>query len=161
MGLPGAGKSTAIRTRFEQERAQLAGVDVCWIDSDVFKQRHPDYDPENPGALHEWSVQESLKAFAAALVAPSPIVVVVDGTGAAAAFTDRIREAKAAGFTVELFVVDTPVTVCAKRLEARVRRVPYSLLEAKRAGIAANFGPALSLADRLIRVNGVTGATIE
>lgn len=157
MGLPGSGKSTSIRRRFLAEGTQDSDEHLVWIDSDEFKKQHHAYSDADPGALHQWSVQQSLDAFWTAIKLHGNVAVVVDGTGASPEFTDRIREAKAAGFTIELFVVNATVAACLARLQARVRKVPACLLLEKLRGIERNYAAAVELADHLTVVDGETG----
>ena len=70
MGGPASGKSTVRRERFP-------GVQV--LDSDDFKQAHPDYDPKNPQVLHAWSAQELVQSLFRALAGDEDFVY--DGTG--------------------------------------------------------------------------------
>lgn len=129
MGLPGAGKS------YVAER-DYPGFEM--IDPDAYKAAHPDYDPKNPAALHEWSQIETERAFARAMAEGGRYVV--DGTGTnAEKMVRRIREARAAGFDVTLLYVTVSLATSLARNASRERVVPEHVIRSKAADIATAF----------------------
>lgn len=142
MGLPGAGKSTVIRKNKLAEGAQV-------IDPDAAKESHPDYDPKNPAALHEWSKKITDLAFAEALIAGEGFFV-IDGTGTnAEKMVRKIKEAQGAGFEVELLYVQVSLRASLARNAARARNVPEAIVREKSQDIATSFEIVSRYADTI------------
>ena len=140
MGLPAAGKSTAIRERGLTDTHTV-------IDCDLFKVDHPDYDPKNPGALHEWSADLAERQFLAA-VASGEGNWIVDGTGTnAERMIRKMTTAKAMGFTIRLLYVSVSLTTALRRNAARARTVPESVVRSKALDITTSFALVAPHAD--------------
>jgi predicted kinase len=132
MGLPGAGKSTVIRTNRLAEGAVV-------IDPDAAKEGHPDYDAKNPSALHQWSKDVTDKAFADALFAGQGLFV-IDGTGTnSEKMVRKVKQAQAAGFETELLYVQVSLKTSLARNAARARNVPEEVVREKSLDIATSF----------------------
>ena len=132
MGLPASGKSTTANAQYPK---------AFWLDPDAIKETHADYDPKNPAALHAWS-QEVIADMWADVVGGknSADVIIVDGTGTnAEKMTGRIEEAKAAGFTVELFLCSVSLETAKSRNANRARVVPADIIEEKAQTLNASF----------------------
>ncbi len=142
MGLPGAGKSTVIR---ENRLAEGAMV----IDPDAIKETHPDYDPKNPAALHDWSKRITDLAFSEALAAGEGFFV-IDGTGTnAEKMVRKIKEAQAAGFETVLLYVQVSLRTSLARNAARARNVPEEIVREKAQDIATSFEIVSRYADSI------------
>jgi len=146
MGLPGAGKSTVASKRYNIN-------ELAVVDPDIFKESHPDYDPKDPGALHEWSSKQAEHYFSALLFEGSEDIM-VDGTGTnAEKMIRRINQAKAAGYEVELLYVSVPLRVALERNANRERVVPESILREKALDISTAFEIVAPYADSVVVVN--------
>lgn len=146
MGLPGSGKSTTL--------ARLGLTDTHrTIDPDAHKQSHPDYDPKNPAALHAWSNEKAEAEFQGALTAGTGLWI-VDGTGTnAEKMIRRIRQAKAAGFTVRLVYVRVILQTALERNAARERTVPETVVREKALDITTAFALTKDEADTVVVVD--------
>ena len=143
MGGPAAGKST-VRARDY--------VGVPFVDADVIKSEHPDYDPSNPSVIHEWSSQEATRRFYALI--GSGYDVVFDGTGnTAEKYVSFILAAQACGYATEVCYVSTDLKTALARNTARVRRVPDDVVRDRYARIATSFEIVSRYADtvRVVR----------
>jgi predicted kinase len=124
-GLPAAGKSTC-----------TAGTFDSWhvIDPDAVKASHPDYDPKNPSALHEWSKQVTNADTRRRCAGRQSFVA--DGTGTKAApMLAHIARAKAEGFFVALVYVSCTLETSLRRNARRERVVPEEVIREKAAQI--------------------------
>ena len=141
MGLPAAGKSTWISANLSETHTI--------IDPDAVKETHPDYDPKNPQALHAWSKEITDRMFLDALTAGSGLFV-VDGTGTnSEKMIRRMKQARAAGFAVELVYVACSLETSLKRNAARARVVPPAILIEKAADISTSFEVVSPYADNV------------
>lgn len=140
MGLPAAGKSTAIRERGLTDSHTV-------IDCDLFKLDHPGYDPKDPGAIHEWSADQAERMFLRA-VASGEGNWIVDGTGTnAERMIRKMTTAKAMGFTITLLYVQVSLATALRRNAARKRNVPESVLRSKALDITTSFALVAPHAD--------------
>jgi predicted kinase len=129
MGLPGSGKSSTANKMFSGYK---------FIDPDLFKVEHPEYDPKNPGLVHEWSADQAEAAFEKALVTGGTFIV--DGTGVnAERMVRRIEAAQSAGFFVELLYVTVSLKTALARNESRERTVDPSIVISKARDIGTSF----------------------
>ena len=129
MGLPGAGKSHVLAER-------LPGVPV--IDPDAIKTGHPDYDPQDPAALHVWSKTVANRLFAEALAAGTDCVL--DGTGTnVEVLVANIRAAAEAGFETHLMFVTVSLETALRRNATRARTVPEQVIREKARTIYTAF----------------------
>jgi len=139
MGLPAAGKSTVAVERF--------GDTHTMIDPDAIKESHPDYNPARPQDLHQWSQEVAEQMFAAAVESGDGRWV-VDGTGTnAEKMVRRIKQSKAAGFTVRLVYVVCSLQTSIARNAARPRVVPVDVIIGKARDIATAFEIVAPFAD--------------
>lgn len=142
MGLPAAGKSTAIRDRGLTDTHTV-------IDCDLFKQEHPDYDPKDPGALHEWSTDEAERMFLHA-VSTGEGRWIIDGTGTnAERMIRKMTTAKALGFHITLLYVQVSLTTALRRNAARKRTVPEHIVRSKALDITTSFSLVAPHADKV------------
>ena len=142
MGGPGSGKS------FVRDR-DFAGLAV--VDCDSIKESHPDYDPKNPSALHEWSRIECVKAFFRALGGDDSFVY--DGTGTnAEKMVEWMLKAQEAGFKVQLVYVKCPLQTALRRNQQRDRTVPESIVREKHAVVETTFKILTGYADEVTEV---------
>lgn len=142
VGGPGAGKS------FVRDR-DFAGVKV--VDCDLIKESHPEYDPKNPSALHEWSRVECAKSFFLAIGGDDSFVY--DGTGTnAEKMVDWMLKAQEAGFSVQLVYVRCPIQTALRRNAERTRVVPESIVREKHASVETSFNILSGYADSITEV---------
>ena len=140
-GLPGSGKTTVASRRYDLTKMVV-------VDPDSFKEAHPDYDPKNPGVLHEWSSKKAEALFALSIAEGTPMLV--DGTGTnAEKMIRRINAAKAAGFEIELLYVKVPLRVALERNAARDRNVPEFIIREKALDIATSLELVAPHADKV------------
>ena len=97
------------------------------VDADAFKQAHPDYDAKNPSALHTWSSEQAMRAFFGKLAEGSDFIY--DGTGTSAAkYIQMMRQARSAGFQVEVVFVKVSLATSLRRNAERERNVPEAIV---------------------------------
>ena len=143
LGGPGAGKSYVRRRRF---------ADLLVLDCDKIKRGHPEYDPMFPGRLHEWSKQEVMGRFQAALAARQEFVY--DGTGSTAErYVAYMRMAQARGYKVTVCYVRVSLATALLRNATRERTVPESIVRDKHSLIATSYEIVSAIADEMIVVN--------
>lgn len=143
MGLPASGKTTFARANFST---------FAFCDSDEFKMVHPDYDPERPSELHEWSCTFEEALFLHSVVTNENWVI--DGTGTnSEKMVRRIKMAQANGFTAKLVYVTVSLATSLKRNAARERKVPEDVLTSKALDIATSFELVAPYADVVVVVD--------
>ena len=144
-GLPGSGKTTAIKKLYGLDNVELLDIDVEMIE-------HPAYDVDDRAAVYalpgayEWAdrkVGERLRRILGA-VSPPPLVV-LDGTGTKVARrVMRMNEARSAGFRTTLLYVKVGLATALQRNSGRKRVVPEDVmvgyLAKLEAAIAAERG---------------------
>lgn len=146
MGLPGSGKSHV------KSRRYLQHVGFVDIDPDEIKKRHPDYDPERPFVVHEWSKDIADRLFDDTLKTGDPFVL--DGTGTSAdRMARKMKEAREAGYRIFLVYVYTPIEISLWRNRNRKRFVPESVIMGKAVDISKSFAYLRGLADKTKVVN--------
>jgi predicted kinase len=115
------------------------------VDADAWKQRHPDYDPKNPGPVHEWSVAQALAECLEAIATGCPGFV-YDTTGGS---IDRVRKvteaAQAAGYTIVVVRVWTLRPVAWQRNAKRARTVGSEAFHRTHDKVARVWGQLRSL----------------
>ena len=129
MGGPGSGKSYVRESLYSEIEA---------IDSDAIKSAHPDYDPDNPSALHAWSSREANKRLHQAIDAGQDFVY--DGTGKAAEkYVQIIQAAHEAGYETLLVYVACNLSTALERNRNRDRKVPEDLVVEFHSRVATSF----------------------
>lgn len=142
MGLPGAGKSTAMA------RLGLTATHSV-IDPDLIKATMPGYDPKRPEIGHEESTLAAERMFLAA-VASGEGRWIVDGTGTnVEKMVRRIRQAQAMGFRCRLVFVRVSLATALARNAARERTVPASIVREKALDMATAFELVSGAADEI------------
>jgi predicted kinase len=141
MGGPGAGKGY-IRKRQHS--------DLPVLDCDEIKKSHPEYDPKNPMAIHEWSRQQLARRVFQQLGAGESFVY--DGTGSNAdKYVHLIEQAQEAGFETVLHYVEAPLNVALDRNSKRERTVDEAIVREKHSTISASFKIVKLFADKVIK----------
>jgi predicted kinase len=141
MGLPAAGKSTYIKQKFSLS-------DFKYIDADVIKASHPEYDPENPAPLHEWSKGIAEQLFRESIEQGDNIIL--DGTGTNPdKMVMRVHQLQAAGYEVTLVFVRCSLENSIKRNQLRDRTVPESLIRYKYQTILESFYTLSAIVDKV------------
>ncbi len=120
MGVPAAGKSTVADRMF--------GATHNFIDCDAIKQSHPDYDPENPQALHAWSKEIEAEMLTEAFSNPTDNIV-YDTTGTNyRRVLNYANRAVEAGYEISIVFVTVPESESLRRNSMRKRVVPEDVL---------------------------------
>lgn len=142
-GAPGSGKSFVL--------ANLHPT-LAVVDCDSYKETHPEYDPQNPGALHAWSSEQATREFFLRLGQDDDFVF--DGTGTdTAKLANFMKQAALAGFDTEVVFVKVTLATALRRNQERDRNVPDSLVREKFALISTSVEILSGYADRLTVVN--------
>ena len=143
MGSPGAGKSYTAKKLYPS---------IERLDCDEIKKQHPNYDPKNPGSVHDWSSVELSKQVAQAMLGDSSVIV--DGTGANSEKLVRwITEARANGFRTKLLFVTCSLKTALERNASRERSVPAWLVAEKFKDVAFSFQIVAPHADEVLTIN--------
>lgn len=117
-GLPCSGKSTWIKDNLKNFNNPII------ISADALKENHPEYNPENPENIHEWSVKEAEKIFYQAIDEDKQDII-FDGGGINNSYNLRLNNyAKNNKNHTEIICINTPAEVCLERNEKRTRKVP-------------------------------------
>ena len=147
MGLPGAGKSRVLKTKY------LGFVNsAVLIDPDEIKKEKADYNPKAPHVYHEWSKAEARKRMYQAIANDQDIVI--DGTGTnAEKMIKWIRDFQASGYEVEVVYVKVSVRTAIERNANRERVVPEYLIREKAETISVSFELISQVADVIKVVN--------
>ena len=139
-GLPGAGKTTWIKENLSA---------LPRISADFIKKTYDDYDPDNPGAVHERSVKDAEKLFYTNLEESEDFSF--DGGGISNSYSTRlITAAKKAGWKVVLVHIDTPLAVCLERNRERARTVPEEALVDKAVKLTRCLAKLSLLVDEVV-----------
>ena len=130
MGLPASGKSTTAKS--------IYGSTHQFIDPDLIKESHPDYNPAEAYKIHDWSKVEEEKQWQAALTTDG--LFVIDGTGVnAEKMVRRIKQAQALGFETKLMYVTCSLETSIRRALKRVRQVPLEMIREKALNIQTAY----------------------
>lgn len=130
MGLPASGKSTTAKN--------LYGSTHTFIDPDLIKESHPDYNPAEAYKVHEWSKMEEEKMWMQALIDGGEYCV--DGTGTnSEKMVRRINQAKVLGFETKLLYVTCTLETSIRRALKRTRQVPIEMIQEKALNISTSF----------------------
>ncbi len=130
MGLPASGKSTTAKN--------LYGSTHSFIDPDLIKESHPDYNPAEAYKIHDWSKNEEEKMWMSALISDGQFVI--DGTGTnAEKMVRRINQAQTMGFDTKLLYVTCTLETSIRRALKRTRQVPLEMIREKALNIQTAF----------------------
>ena len=129
MGGPGSGKSYV--------RKQVC-PELPVVDCDEIKKTHPDYDPKNPGLVHQWSSRLADAQSQQNLI--DGVSFVMDGTGRnSEKYVRMIREAHEKGYRTRLLYVACSVRTALERNAKRERTVPEDMLLESHAMVTTSF----------------------
>lgn len=156
VGAMGAGKS------WYRTKKYLQYMRFKLIDSDEVKKRHPDYDPERPHILHEWSKEVSDAEFESVISDGTGDPVVVDGTGRDAdRIARKIAMAKENGYKTFLVYVWVPLEVSIWRNRNRERFVPEKKAVAIYDEIESSFSRLKGMVDKYRVVPNFTSEDLK
>jgi SPP1 gp7 family putative phage head morphogenesis protein len=117
-GGPASGKSTSGVDKWEDPHVK--------IDVDSIKAQLPEYDPKNPGFVHEESSYIGKEVMARAFAGNQNILLDGTGNGNPASLGGKIDTARAYGYTVEGRYLTVPTEQAVKQDAARARSVGES-----------------------------------
>ena len=144
IGLPGSGKSTFIRNNISNKKYQI-------VDADKIKRTHPDYDVNNPEAVHQWSVK--LAELQMNQLANDGVNICMDSGGVNNSYQIRIiNMLKSKGYKVQLIYMDTPLEVCIERNSKRERKVPEHVIREKSEKLPECLSKQIDLVDTFIHI---------
>jgi len=147
MGLPAAGKSFILNRDFADFLEKAVHVDP-----DEIKKEHPDYDPDNPQEVHEWSKKKARKKMNIARAEGKDIVV--DGTGTnLEKMLTWVREFQIDGYIVELVYVKVTLNTSLERNRKRDRTVPEHIVREKAEYVTTSFDVLSGEVDEVTVIN--------
>ena len=127
----------------------LNHLDFKSIDPDEIKEKNPDYDPEQPFKLHQWSKAISESQYKKIVTDGQGTPVVVDGTGRNWTSIERkMNLAKDNGYRTYLVYVYVPFEVSIFRNRNRPRFVPEDVILEQANNITDSFRYLKSDADK-------------
>lgn len=142
-GGPGAGKSTTAGQLGVPPPPSKGGT-AAWADPDAMKASLPEYDPKDPGPVHEESSYLAKEYTKRALALRANVVV--DGVGDnPASVGAKVATARAAGYRTRAAYTTTDVDMAQARNLKRERSVPPTLLAAKHAKVSKVFDEVANL----------------
>lgn len=160
IGLPGSGKTTLIENNKWHKCHSHNGclVDQSVVSADQIKEMHPNYDPNNPEILHQWSVEQAEARFKQLVVENLSTdhydTIVFDSGGINNNYSRRIMQfTKEKGYSIELHILDTPAHICLERINKRERKVPHEDVISKSFKMKQCIIEQSSLADKVIYHN--------
>lgn len=134
IGPAGSGKTFVRNMRYVRH------LDFKVIDPDAVKAAHPDYNPDRPSDLHEWSKDVSNSQYKAIIEEGSGTPVIVDGTGRNIdGILSKIYMAKQHGYNTYVVYVYVPFEVSIWRNRNRTRFVPETAIMEQSEKIKKNF----------------------
>jgi predicted ABC-type ATPase len=143
IGPAGSGKS------FVKTKKYLRHLDFKEVDPDEIKKLHPDYDPENPFAVHAWSRALAQAQLNEIMTDGSGSPVIVDGTGRDYSKIEKqMRMAEKNGYKTHLVYVYVPFEVSIWRNRNRPRFVPEDVIMEQSQKIAQNYKKLRTMADK-------------
>lgn len=111
LGLPGSGKSTYLDTILDYP-------DYTRISADEIRVNHPDYDPNDPEALHEYCVKRAEQYVYDS--ADRGENIIMDGGGINNNYTRRIiSNLQRQKYFVTVYYFNTPLSICISRNQLR------------------------------------------
>jgi predicted kinase len=118
IGLPGSGKTTYIENKIR---------DFYIVSADDLKYSHPEFDPEHPELIHQWSVKQAEHLMNT--LSDQHINLCMDSGGVNNSYSLRILTMlRNKGYHVEIIHMDTPLEVCLERNRNRERKVPEEVI---------------------------------
>jgi predicted kinase len=129
MGLPGSGKSYVTDKQYPS---------MMKADCDAFKQLHPDYNPEHPELVHDWS-KRCLDYLLQTLI-ESGDSFIYDSTGTDIVYIEAlISKLLKAGYDIELLHVSVSIDTAIRRNSERPRKVPEHIIHTKQSQLDKAF----------------------
>ena len=118
------------------------------VDPDVEKQNHPEYDPNHPEILHQWSKERANQKRLQAMSNGDNLII--DGTGTnAEKMVKYINDLQALGYEVTLLFVSVTLKTSLKRNAQRERTVPEHIVREKAEVITTSFEIVSRYADKV------------
>jgi predicted ABC-type ATPase len=156
IGPSGSGKS------FVRDKRYLKYMRFNIIDPDKIKKQHPDFDPEDPARLHEWSKEVADSKFFGIINKGQGDPLVVDGTGAhPQTLARKMSAAKDAGYRIFLIYVKVPFEISIFRNRNRDRFVPEEVVIRQFEIINKSFGILRRIAEKSKVIPNFSSAELQ
>lgn len=120
IGNSGSGKSTYIEKHYKNTSYVI-------VNPDIFLEKHPDYNPENPAPLHIWSKAQANQLFFKTIADNKNIIYDSTGTDTDSMYK-KIVELKKFGYVIQLVYIKVKLETAIKRNSNRTRKVPVEIL---------------------------------
>jgi len=155
LGLPGSGKSNWL-TKFISNNP---GYTV--ISADEYRLKHPNYNPNDPEAIHEecvaWAESEMYRYGSGQYTVIERPKLIMDGGGINNSYTERIiHTMKSYGYEIEVVFIDTPPSICISRNNDRIKNgkrfVPASSIIDKSYRLRKSIKVLSAIADKFVVV---------
>lgn len=144
MGLPGAGKSTAMKKNYSDFLKS-----AVLIDPDAIKEEKEDYDPKYPEIYHEWSKAQAKLRITQAVANRQNLII--DGTGTnAEKMVKQVKGLQSEGYDVEVIYVKVRLETSLQRNAKRDRVVPEEVIYEKYDLISTSFEIISSYANTIV-----------
>lgn len=149
LGLPGAGKTTAMYNAIRGRNFKL-------VSADKIREMHSRYEPHHPERIHEECValakQEVLDAFS-----KGTELIFMDGGGINNSYTTNLaKTAKGYGYKVTILYINTPAHICVQRnierKEKGERFVPVAAILDKAYLLRSSVERLKEIADEFIEI---------
>lgn len=155
LGLPGSGKTTYLHENYKD--------DYMFISADDIRVAHPNYNPNDPDAIHEECVK--LAEEKVYEIANQGLDLIMDGGGINNKYTLRIiSKLKEFGYHITIVFINTPVGICLERNNDRItlgeRYVPNSVIINKAFKLKKCVELLKTVSDEFIQVDHFTNEHI-
>lgn len=149
LGLPGAGKTTAMYNAIRGRNFKL-------VSADKIREMHFKYDPEHPERIHEECVQLAKQEVLDA-IAKEKELIFMDGGGINNSYTMNLaKTAKGNGYKVTILYINTPAHICVQRnierKEKGERFVPVAAILDKAYLLRSSVERLKEVADEFIEI---------
>jgi predicted ABC-type ATPase len=143
IGPAGSGKS------FIRNAKYVKHLDFKVVDPDEIKKLHPDYDPDAPFKVHQWSKAKSQAEFRKTVESGTGQPIIVDGTGRnISGILGNMKEADDNGYRTYIVYVYVPFEISIFRNRNRQRFVPEDVIIEQSEKIGKNYAVLKRKADK-------------
>ena len=151
LSLPAGGKTTYIKENYIDVNPNNHVI----VSADNIRVKHPDYDPQNPEAIHELCVDLAEKEMYR--LGSLNTNIVMDGGGINNYYTLRIVDKlKFWGYKIKVVFINTPARICIARNNERVKKgerfVPKSSIIDKSYKLQRSLSRLMCVCDEIIEI---------